>query len=70
MPGLRGAQSSRKLDVELPNGSTVKDLLAKMGFGEGEVQHLRVFVDEKLVTLSKILKGGEDIWVGIIIGGG
>ena len=70
MTGLRRAQKEKIFEVELPNDSTVKDLLTKLGFKEDEAEYLRVFVNEKLVTLSKVLKGGEDIWVGIIIGGG
>ncbi len=70
MTGLRRAQKEKIFEMELPKESTVKDLLLKIGFKEDEIEHLRVFVDEKLVTQSKVLKGGENIWVGIIIGGG
>jgi sulfur carrier protein ThiS len=70
MPGLRRAQKENTFDQDLPEGSTVKDLLTKIGFRGDEAEYLRVFVNEKLATLSKVLKEGDSIWVGLIIGGG
>lgn len=70
MPGIRRVQKKNIFDVELPKDSTLKTMLIKTGFKEDEIEHLRVFVNEKLTSLNKVLKDGDSIWVGIIIGGG
>ena len=70
MPGLRPVRKNNVFDLELPDDSTLKSMLIKTGFKEDEIEHLRVFVNEKLVSFNKALKDGDDIWVGIILGGG
>ena len=70
MSGLRRVRKNNVFDLELPDNSTLKSMLIKTGFKKDEIEHLRVFVNEKLVTLNKALKDGDDIWVGIILGGG
>lgn len=70
MPGLRQAQQGNVFDLELPDNSTLKSLLIKMGFKEEEIEYLRTFVNEKIATAKKALKDGDNIWVGIILGGG
>ncbi len=70
MPGLGRERREPKFELDLADGSNMKSMLAKIGFKEDEVDHLRVFVNEKLVSSSKVLKDGDEVWVGIIIGGG
>ena len=70
MSGLRPVQKNNVFDLELPDDSTLKSMLIKTGFKEDEIEHLRVFVNEKFVSFNKVLKDGDDIWVGIILGGG
>ncbi|MEW6222272.1 MAG: MoaD/ThiS family protein [Candidatus Hadarchaeota archaeon] len=69
MPGLR-QQRKEKLELELPEGTTVRAMLLRLDFKEGEMEPLRVFVNGELVGLNKALKDGDDIWVGMVIGGG
>lgn len=70
MSGLRPVRKNNVFDLELPDDSTLKSMLIKTGFKEDEIEHLRVFVNEKLTSFNKALKDGDDIWVGIILGGG
>lgn len=69
MPGLR-VRGGAKFELELPEGATAREMLVKLGFKGEELEPLRVFVNEKLVELEKVLKDGDDIWVGMAIGGG
>lgn len=70
MPGLRQVRKDNVFNLELPDNSTLKSLLIKAGFKEDETEHLRVFVNEKIAPSNKALKDGDNIWVGIILGGG
>jgi len=70
MPGLRRVRKENVFDLELPPGTTLKSMLMEAGFKAEEIEHLRVFVNEKLVPLNKTLKDGDSIWVGIVMGGG
>jgi len=69
MPGFR-ARGGEKFNLELPEGATVGEMLAKVGLKGEELDAVRVFVNEQLVELNKVLKDGDDIWVGVVIGGG
>ena len=70
MPGLRPIRKEKVFDLQLPEKTTLKSTLTKIGFKEEEVEHLRVFVNEKITDLNKVLKDGDSIWIGIILGGG
>jgi len=70
MSGLRSVQKSNVFNIELPDGFTPKSMLSKIGFKDEEIEHLSVFVNEKLVPFKEILKDGDDVWVGIVLGGG
>lgn len=70
MPGIRRVRKENVFNLEIPSNSTLKSMLIKTGFKKDEIEHLRVFVNEKLVHLNKALKDGDNIWVGIVIGGG
>lgn len=70
MPGIRRVRKGNVFNLEIPANSTLKSMLIKTGFKEDEIEHLRIFVNGKLVPLNKALKDGDNIWVGIVIGGG
>lgn len=70
MPGLGRARKENTFSLELPNSTTLKSALVKAGFKEDEVEHLRVFVNEKIAPLDQMLKDGDAVWVGIVLGGG
>ncbi|MEM2890301.1 MAG: MoaD/ThiS family protein [Candidatus Hadarchaeum sp.] len=70
MPGLRPVREENVFEMELPPDSTLKSMLLEVGFREDEIEHLRVFVNEKLASLNKELKDGDNIWIGIVMGGG
>jgi len=70
MPGIRRVRRDRAFELALPNNSTLRTMLIKTGFKRDEIEHLRVFVNEKLAHLNKVLKNGDNIWIGIVIGGG
>ncbi|MEM3420942.1 MAG: MoaD/ThiS family protein [Candidatus Hadarchaeum sp.] len=70
MPGLRPVRKENVFEMELPPESNLKSMLLEVGFREDEIEHLRVFVNEKLASLNKELKDGDNIWIGIVMGGG
>ena len=70
MPVLKRLREERKFELELPDDATVRTMLANVGFKENELEHLRIFVNNNLARLDKVLKDGDDIWVGIVVGGG
>ncbi|MDI6642728.1 MAG: MoaD/ThiS family protein [Candidatus Hodarchaeaceae archaeon] len=70
MPTLRRLRKERKFDLELPANATVRTVLAKLGFKEDEMEHLRIFINNEWARLNKALKDGDAIWVGVIVGGG
>lgn len=70
MPVLKRLREERNFELELPDNATVRTMLTNVGFKENELEHLRIFVNNKWAHLDKVLKDGDDIWVGIIVGGG
>lgn len=70
MPTLRRLREGRSFGLELPDNTTVGTMLAELGFKEDEIEHLRIFVNNKWARLDKLLKEGDDIWVGVVVGGG
>ncbi len=70
MPAVRRVREEKNFELKLPDGAIVRAMLAELGFREDEVEHLRIFVNNKWSPLDKTLKDGDEIWVGIIIGGG
>ena len=70
MPGVRRIQKESVSDLELPCDTTLKTAVIKLGFKDDEIEHLRIFVNNKLASIHKVLKDGDYIWVGIIMGGG
>jgi len=45
-------------------------MLGELEFKEDEIEHLRIFVNNKSERLTKVLKDDDEIWVGIFVGGG
>jgi len=70
MPVLKRLREERNFELELPDNATVRTMLTNVGFKENELEHLRIFVNNKWAHLDKVLKDGDDIWVGIVVGGG
>lgn len=70
MPGLRRLRKEKNFDLDLPDDATIETLLTEVGFNEDEMRHLRIFVNNKEARLDKVLKDGDEIWVGVIMGGG
>ncbi len=70
MPGLGRVKKENVFVLDLPVSTTLKAMLLKTGFKEEEIEHLRVFVNERIVPLNKPLKNGDNVWVGIVLGGG
>ena len=70
MPILRRRQIETTLNLEMPDASTVEDLLSKLGFSDEEMHGLMISIDNKLVHLREILKENDTVWVGTAIGGG
>ncbi|MFQ6129793.1 MAG: MoaD/ThiS family protein [Candidatus Hadarchaeaceae archaeon] len=70
MPVLKRLRKERNFELELSDDATVKTMLENVGFKENELEHLRIFVNNKLAHLDKVLKDGDDIWVGVVVGGG
>jgi len=70
MPVLRRTRDKPIFDLELADDATVKTMLAELGFKDDEMNHLWIFVNNKLERLEKNLRDGDDVWVGIVVGGG
>lgn len=70
MPTLRRFREKTKFDLELPDDANVRMLLTELGFKEDEMEHLRIFVNNEFAQFEKVLKDGDTIWVGIVVGGG
>jgi len=70
IPTLRRLRKETKFNLELPDGTTVGAMLGELEFKEDEIEHLRIFVNNKSERLTKVLKDGDEIWVGIFVGGG
>ena len=70
MPNLRRLREDTKFNLELSDGTMVKAMLAELGFKEDEIEHLRIFVNNKFARLDNVLKDGDAIWVGVVVGGG
>lgn len=67
---LKRLREERNFELELPDDATVRTMLANVGFKENELEHLRIFVNNKWARLDKVLKDSDDIWVGVVVGGG
>ncbi len=70
VPVLKHLREETNFELELPDDATVRTMLANVGFKENELEHLRIFINNKWARLDKALKDGDDIWVGVIVGGG
>lgn len=70
MSAVRCPREERNFELELPSGATVRMMLTMIGFKEDEVEHLRVFVNNKWAHLDKALKDDDEVWVGVVVGGG
>jgi molybdopterin converting factor small subunit len=69
MSALKHLHDRTNFEVELPDRATVEAMLRSV-FKGAEIEHLRVFVSGEQVSLNKVLKDGDEVWVGVIVGGG
>jgi molybdopterin converting factor small subunit len=70
MPTIRRLRDKNIFDLELPEGVTVKTMLRNIGLKDEEMEHLRIFINKKLVSLNEKIRDGDEVWVGLIVGGG
>ena len=70
MPTIRRLRDKNIFDLELPDGVTVKTMLRNIGLKDEEMEHLRIFINKKLVSLNEKIRDGDEVWVGLIVGGG
>ena len=69
MSALRHLHDKTNFEAELPDRVTVETMLRSV-FKEADIEHLRVFVNNEQVSLNKVLKDGDEIWIGVVVGGG
>jgi molybdopterin converting factor small subunit len=70
MPTIRRLRDKNIFDLELPEGVTVKTMLRNIGLKDEEMEHLRIFINKKLASLNEKIRDGDEVWVGLIVGGG
>jgi molybdopterin converting factor small subunit len=70
LPGVRAVGEKRKLEIELRDGATVKELLLAAGFGESDIQHLRVWVRKDLASFHTVLNDSDELLVAVPLSGG
>jgi len=69
MSALRHLHDKTNFAAELPDRATVETMLRSV-FKEADIEHLRVFVNNEQVSLNKVLKDGDEVWIGVVVGGG
>jgi sulfur carrier protein ThiS len=65
---LEGPDESGK--VETAAGTTVKDLLGRLGIPDGQQRYLLVYANDRKQTLSYTLRDGDAVQLFLPIGGG
>jgi sulfur carrier protein ThiS len=61
-------QKRREISLEIPEGTTYKDLIIKTGLPLGEIAHL--YVNGNARDLMDRVKNGETVLIMPVIGGG
>lgn len=69
MSALKHLRKETNFEVELPDRATVEAMLRSV-FKKEDIEHLRVFVNNEHVSLNKVLKDGDEVWIGVVVGGG
>ena len=69
MSALRHLHDKTNFEAELPDRATVEAMLRTV-FKGAEIEHLRVFVNNEQASLNKVLKDGDEVWIGVVVGGG
>lgn len=67
---LKKTVKDRKFDMEVPRGTDVGELLKLLGYGERERRFISAVVDGELVRSDAELRGGENVFLTIPVGGG
>lgn len=69
MSALKHLRNETNFEVELPDRATVEALL-RAAFKREDIEHLRVFVNNEQASLNKVLKDKDEVWIGVVVGGG
>jgi molybdopterin converting factor small subunit len=70
LPGLKPIRGERKFETEVREGATVKDLFLAVGYEEGEIEHLRVWIGKSSASLNTVLKDRDEVTAGVPLAGG
>ncbi len=58
------------MDISLPVGATVEQMLLQMGYQSAHVRHLGVFRDGLRLPVSAAMLDGETVTISVPFGGG
>lgn len=58
------------MEMELPDGTTVRELLLKLGYPEHQARHVAVYDDGVRQPHLALLKDGQSVTVAVAMGGG
>ncbi len=60
----------KEFDLDLDQGSTVRDFLVAAGYAENHIPRIMTVVDGVLRPHHHVLESGQNVVLSIIIGGG
>ena len=69
-PILRPKGAGAQLTVSLPDGASVADLLAHLGYQATQMRFLSVLQDGRRLPLSTVLREGASVAIAAPLGGG
>lgn len=69
-PVLRPTAGASEVDLDLPIGATVNDLLSELGYIPAHVRHIGVFRDGLRLPHTAELGDGDAVTVTVPFGGG
>jgi sulfur carrier protein ThiS len=67
---IRRPWREQKRTVDVPDGTSVADLLADLGYSSTESEHMSVLVNAERTRSSTRLGEGDQIVITVIVGGG
>jgi sulfur carrier protein ThiS len=68
-PVLKPVDGSN-MDMELTDGTTVQDLLLKLGYPPTQARHVAVYEDGSRLPHMALLHDGQQVTVAVAMGGG
>jgi hypothetical protein len=66
----RPAGGGDEVDVELPDGAQVGELLARLGYPPAHVRHIAAFVAGQRVRAGQVLADGVEVALTVMASGG